>query len=101
MVILFLEEAQSVGEVRTSEWGADAAEAMCEQVRDYKVPGGKDGRVLTLGDYIDRTPKSSIGKLMLEEKVFDTWYSGRTVLLGDGKSCAMAIACWDTCDLCL
>ncbi|KAF9367247.1 hypothetical protein CPB97_006028, partial [Podila verticillata] len=51
-------------------------------VRQFKVPG-KDGKVLTLGDYIDRTPKELIVKVMLEEKVFDTWYCNRTVLLGD------------------
>jgi hypothetical protein len=84
MVIRFLDELQSVDSVH-SEWSADAAEVMCNEVRDYKVPGGKDGKILTLGDYIDRTPKGSIGKLKLEEKVFDTWYGGRTVLLGDGK----------------
>ncbi|KAG0333139.1 hypothetical protein BG000_009438 [Podila horticola] len=68
-----------------SEWGPEATEAMCNEVRAYKVPGkdGKDGKVLTLGDYIDRTPKELIVKVMLEEKVFDTWYCNRTVLLGD------------------
>ncbi|KAF9334552.1 hypothetical protein BG006_001968 [Podila minutissima] len=67
---------------RNSEWGPEAAETMCKQVRHFKVPGGKD-RVLTIGDLIDRTPKDLISKVMLEEKVFDTWYALRTVLLGD------------------
>jgi len=70
---------------RNSEWGPGAAEAMCKEVRDFKVPGGKHGQVTTMGDLIDRTPKHLISKVMLEEKVFDTWYGGRTVLLGDGK----------------
>ncbi|KAF9004134.1 hypothetical protein BGZ52_009220, partial [Haplosporangium bisporale] len=56
---------------------------MCKEVRDFKMPGGKDGALITLGDLIDRTPKDLISKVMLEEKVFDTWYGGRTVLLGD------------------
>ncbi|KAG0331845.1 hypothetical protein BG000_010558 [Podila horticola] len=68
---------------RNSEWGPEAAEAMCKEVRHFKVPGGKDGKDLTLGDFIDRTPKGFVSKVMLEEKVFDTWYGGRTVLLGD------------------
>ncbi|KAG0334034.1 hypothetical protein BG000_008694 [Podila horticola] len=68
---------------RNSEWGPEAAEAMCKQVRHFKVPGGKDGKVLTLGDYFDRTPKGLISKVMLEEKVFTTWYNVRSVLLGD------------------
>ncbi|KAG0030886.1 hypothetical protein BGZ82_007224 [Podila clonocystis] len=73
---------------RNSEWGPEAAEAMCRQVRHFKVPGGKEGQVLTMGDLIDRTPKNLISKVMLEEKVFKTWFGGRTVLLGDGKSFA-------------
>ncbi|KAF9331489.1 hypothetical protein BG006_005634 [Podila minutissima] len=67
---------------RNSEWGPEAAVAMCNEWRHLKVPGGQTGE-LTLGDYIDRTPKEYIAKVMLEEIVFDTWYSGRTVLLGD------------------
>ncbi|KAG0334035.1 hypothetical protein BG000_008695 [Podila horticola] len=48
---------------------------MCKQVRYFKVPGGKDGKILTIGDLIDRTPKHLISKVMLEEEVFDTWYA--------------------------
>ncbi|KAG0331371.1 hypothetical protein BG004_001698 [Podila humilis] len=67
---------------RNSEWGPESAETMCKIVRDFRVPGGKGGK-LTVGDLIDRTPKHLISKVMLEEKVFQTWYGGRTVLLGD------------------
>ncbi|KAG0343494.1 hypothetical protein BG004_005271 [Podila humilis] len=67
---------------RNSEWGPEAAEAMCKQVRHFKVSCGKNNN-MTLGDLIDRTPKNLISKVMLEEKVFDTWYGGRTVLIGD------------------
>lgn len=73
---------------RTSEWGPEAAEAMCKEFRHFKVPGGKDGQVLTLGDYIDRSPKEYIAKVMLEEIVFQTWHGGRTVLMGDGMRVA-------------
>ncbi|KAF9428633.1 hypothetical protein BGZ94_001656 [Podila epigama] len=68
---------------RNSEWGPEAADAMCKEVRHFKVPGGKNGAQLTIGDLIDKTPREFISKVMLEEKIFDTWYSGRTVLLGD------------------
>ncbi|KAF9376536.1 hypothetical protein CPB97_010742, partial [Podila verticillata] len=68
---------------RNSEWGPEAAEAMCKEVRHLKVPGGKDGKVCTIGDLIDKTSKDLISKVTLEEKVFDTWYDRRTVLLGD------------------
>ncbi|KAI9240078.1 MAG: hypothetical protein BYD32DRAFT_193624 [Podila humilis] len=56
---------------------------MCKEVRHLKVPGGKDGKDWTIGDIIDLTPKELISKVMLEEKLFSTWYGGRTVLLGD------------------
>ncbi|KAF9311459.1 hypothetical protein BG003_007382 [Podila horticola] len=84
MVIQFLtaETAKQNDSFRNSEWGPEAAAAMCKEWRHLKVPGGKTGE-LTLGEYIDRTPKEYIAKVMLEEIVFDTWYSGRTVLLGD------------------
>ncbi|KAG0344524.1 hypothetical protein BG004_004377, partial [Podila humilis] len=67
---------------KNSEWGPEAAEAMCEEVRDFAIPGGSKND-LTLGYLIDRTPKDLISKVMLEEKVFDTWYHGRIALMGD------------------
>ncbi|KAG0201587.1 hypothetical protein BGX33_010236 [Mortierella sp. NVP41] len=36
-----------------------------------------------MGDLYDCTSKDSTSKVMLEEKIFQTWHSGRTVLLGD------------------
>ncbi|KAG0330269.1 hypothetical protein BG000_011764, partial [Podila horticola] len=85
MVIRLLdaESSKEHDSFRNSEWGPEAAETMCKQVRHFKVPGGKDGKILTIGDLIDRTPKDLISKVMLEEKVFSTWHGGRTVLLGD------------------
>ncbi|KAF9545697.1 hypothetical protein EC957_010560 [Mortierella hygrophila] len=65
-----------------SEWGPHAAQTMCDQTRDFPIPFG-NGK-LTLGDMYDMTPKDQISKVMLEEKIFKTWYYGRTVLLGDG-----------------
>ncbi|KAF9333061.1 hypothetical protein BG006_004049 [Podila minutissima] len=64
-------------------WGPGAAEAMCEQVRHLQVPIPRNDRNMTVGDLIDMSPKDSISKVVLEEKVFDTWFGGRTVLLGD------------------
>lgn len=93
MVIHFLdkESAKRNDSFRNSEWGPEAAEALAREVRVFKVPGGKDGRVLTLGEYVDKTPSHLLSKVMLEEIVFDTWYGGRTVLLGDGKQ---SFLCW-------
>ncbi|KAG0371855.1 hypothetical protein BGX24_001078 [Mortierella sp. AD032] len=63
-----------------AEWGAHPAQAMCDETRDFPLPlgGGKTG---TLGDLYDSTPKELISKVMLEEKVFETWYRRRFVLL--------------------
>ncbi|KAG0339382.1 hypothetical protein BG000_002243 [Podila horticola] len=84
MVIKFLRKDEiAASEVyRSRDWGADAADAMCKEVRGFKVPGGKSGQQ-TLGDYIDRTPRDCIGKVRLEEIVFGTWFNGRAVLIGD------------------
>lgn len=71
---------------RNSDCGPEAVETMCKEVRHLKVPNGKDGNGWTIGDLIDQTPKDAISKCLLEEKLFSTWYGGRTVLLGDGKS---------------
>jgi hypothetical protein len=53
---------------------------LSEKIRHIKAPFG-----LTVGELIDVTPKETISKVMLEEKMFDTWYHSRTVLLGDGN----------------
>ncbi|KAF9539242.1 hypothetical protein EC957_005620 [Mortierella hygrophila] len=64
-----------------SEWGPTAAQSMCDETRKFPIAFG-NGK-MNLGDLYDRTPKELISKVMLEEKVFKTWYHGRTVLLGD------------------
>ncbi|KAG0342668.1 hypothetical protein BG004_005619 [Podila humilis] len=65
-----------------SHFRPEAAESMCKEVRHLKIPYGKDEN-MTVGGLIDLTPKNLISKVMLEEIVFETWYGGRTVLLGD------------------
>ncbi|KAG0030937.1 hypothetical protein BGZ81_002018 [Podila clonocystis] len=70
--------------IKSSEWGPDAATDMCNRVRHLPcVYGG------TLGDIIDGTPKDLISKVMLEDKYFCSWYNGRTALLGDGANMAI------------
>ncbi|KAG0212279.1 hypothetical protein BGX33_003725 [Mortierella sp. NVP41] len=88
MVMHHLDEASSKAaeehrfrELQNSEWGPYAAESMCEETRDFPITLG--GKNLTMGDIYDWTPKEQIAKVMLEEKVFQTWHSGRTVLIGD------------------
>lgn len=71
---------------RNSKWGPEAAEALAREVRPFRLPAGKDGKVRTLGEYVDRTPKHLMSKVMHDEIIFDTWYDGRAVLMGDGKT---------------
>ncbi|KAF9431016.1 hypothetical protein BGZ94_000483, partial [Podila epigama] len=68
---------------RTTEWGPECAEALAKEVREFKLPGLRNGQPRTLGDYVDRTPPQNMSKVILEEIVFETWYGGRAVLIGD------------------
>ncbi|KAF9948834.1 hypothetical protein BGZ72_009266 [Mortierella alpina] len=65
---------------RSSEWGPDSSEGMVKMVRGLPLPIAKN---LTLGDMIDATPADGICKVMLEEKLFETWSFKRSVLIGD------------------
>ncbi|KAK3845563.1 MAG: hypothetical protein J3R72DRAFT_521133 [Linnemannia gamsii] len=73
---------QRFRENNNAEWGDHPAQTMCDETRNFPVPimGGK---IRTLGDLFDLTPKEYITKVMLEEKVFDTWHYRRCILLGD------------------
>lgn len=65
---------------KNSEWGPEANEGMIKDIRNFPTIFGGP-----IGDLIDGTPKDMISKVFLEEKMIETWYHGRTVLLGDGK----------------
>lgn len=62
--------------------GPRDGEADCKELRDFPIPGGSNRWIM--GDLIDRTHKGLISKVMHEEKVFDAWFHGRTVVLDDG-----------------
>ncbi|KFH64597.1 hypothetical protein MVEG_09330 [Podila verticillata NRRL 6337] len=68
------------GNFGQSEWSVEMAEILMSRCRDIKSPYGG-----VLGDLFDRTPKSTICKYMIEEKLFSTWYYSRTCLMGDGE----------------
>ncbi|KAF8924553.1 hypothetical protein BGZ52_008059, partial [Haplosporangium bisporale] len=78
-----LDSAKRNDSFHNSEWGPETAEALAREVRDFKVPGGKDRKELTLAEYVDRKSKHLMPKVILKRIVFDTWHGGRTVLLGD------------------
>ncbi|KAG0364390.1 hypothetical protein BGZ54_007583 [Gamsiella multidivaricata] len=60
------------------DWGPDATDEMSKAVRHLQGPDGG-----TVGDLIDNSERQLISKVMLEERIFRTWYGGRTVLIGD------------------
>ncbi|KAI1305592.1 hypothetical protein EDD11_004906 [Mortierella claussenii] len=65
---------------RNSEWSPESNASMMKEFEDRMTPWG-----VSMGDIMSATPKDLISKVYLEEKMFETWYHGRTVLIGDGK----------------
>ncbi|KAG0366223.1 hypothetical protein BC939DRAFT_437188 [Gamsiella multidivaricata] len=63
---------------KNSEWGSEASGSIEDDWRAFRVPIGG-----TIGDLINLTPQESVSKVMLEEKLYTTWYHSRTVLMGD------------------
>src|SRR5690349_16926504 len=78
-----------------AEWGAYPAQMMCDETRNFPIPLGEG--LSTLGDLYDLAQKDLISKVMLEEKVFKTWHSGRVVLMGDGKCWQCLLSTVKTC----
>ncbi|KAI9239642.1 hypothetical protein MVEG_07746 [Podila verticillata NRRL 6337] len=66
---------------RNSDFGPEAAERMCKDIKDVPFVGG-NGK-LTLGNLIELSPKRLIKKVVVGEKLYKTRYADRTVLLGD------------------
>ncbi|KAF9189609.1 hypothetical protein BGZ51_009428 [Haplosporangium sp. Z 767] len=63
---------------KNSEWSPESNEGMIKEIRDFPSHFGG-----TIGDLIDATPREMISRVFLEEKLFETWHNGRTVLIGD------------------
>ncbi|KAF9391211.1 hypothetical protein BGX21_011293 [Mortierella sp. AD011] len=72
------EDKAKAQQFRNSEWGPESINAMLKEYEDFPCAFGG-----TMQDLFDATPKNLISKVFLEEKVFQTWHHGRTVLLGD------------------
>ncbi|KAF9355349.1 hypothetical protein BGX26_006665 [Mortierella sp. AD094] len=65
-------------QLQNSEWGSESVDAMIKQFQDFPCAFGG-----TMKEIFDATPRDLISKVFLEEKVFRTWYHGRSVLIGD------------------
>ncbi|KAG0236607.1 hypothetical protein BGX31_003863 [Mortierella sp. GBA43] len=71
---------------RNSEWGPESIENTIKTFKDCKVPIGG-----TMGDLIEATPQELISRVYLEEKLFETWHHGRTMLLSAGQGAVNAM----------
>ncbi|KAF9114078.1 hypothetical protein BGX27_000209 [Mortierella sp. AM989] len=69
-----------VEDTENSEYGGENTEPIVKLFRDMPCPYGG-----TMGDLVDSTNDELKSKVYVEEKMFQTWYHGRTVLLGDGE----------------
>jgi len=73
---------------RNSTWGSESHGEMIDDVKDFRVPGCG-----TLGNLINHTPKENISRVFWEEKLFETWTHGRTVLIGDAAHKVQPLGC--------
>ncbi|KAF9282192.1 hypothetical protein BGZ68_006167 [Mortierella alpina] len=80
------EEESSSSRGAEKEWGHEAAQEMLNEVRGSKCPFSG-----TVGALVDRTQPHLISKVMLEEKLFQTWFDGRVLVPFSGEGGAQAI----------
>ncbi|KAK5827747.1 hypothetical protein F5H01DRAFT_362205 [Linnemannia elongata] len=61
----------------SSDWTSQNNKKMLDEIRHFKTPYG------TMGDLFDVTDIDKVSKVYFEDKLFETWTHGRTVLIGD------------------
>ncbi|KAG0071710.1 hypothetical protein BGZ90_012161 [Linnemannia elongata] len=61
----------------SSDWTSQNNKKMLDEIRHFKTPYG------TMGDLFDATDIEKVSKIYFEDKLFETWTHGRTVLIGD------------------
>ncbi|KAK5827766.1 hypothetical protein F5H01DRAFT_409512 [Linnemannia elongata] len=61
----------------SSDWTNQDNKKMLDEIRHFKTPYG------TMGDLFDVTDIEKVSKIYFEDKLFETWTHGRTVLIGD------------------
>ncbi|KAG0054362.1 hypothetical protein BGZ83_011371 [Gryganskiella cystojenkinii] len=59
-------------------WEYERAIEMIKKVKDFNIPFGG-----TLEDLLDKTPTEEISRLYMEDRLYETWTDGRTVLIGN------------------
>ncbi|KAG0257472.1 hypothetical protein DFQ27_005083 [Actinomortierella ambigua] len=71
-------------------WGPESPSEILAEAHQFKCPYSSGSAL----DLIQATPLDRVSKVLLEEKMFESWYSGRVVLIGDGASQAILDAAY-------
>ncbi|CAO3563772.1 unnamed protein product [Mortierella alpina] len=80
LIIHFFDRGLLQSAETITRWKSQPAGDMCEALKDLPLPCGEN---LTLQDLMEETSRELLSKIMHEERFFQTWYSGRAVLMGD------------------
>ncbi|KAG0233654.1 hypothetical protein BGW41_001406 [Actinomortierella wolfii] len=72
------EQVHSQEDFRFSEWGSEALGNIREEVEKLTITIGE-----TVGNVLEHTDMSNVSRVLLEDKLFNVWYDGRTCLMGD------------------
>ncbi|KAF9977688.1 hypothetical protein BGZ73_005198 [Actinomortierella ambigua] len=74
----FLEtQVQDESNFRFSEWGSESVDTLRKEIDPFKVSLGG-----TIGEMIEHSG-TNVSRIMIEEKLFTSWFDGRTALMGD------------------
>jgi len=79
---------KDIAAIRQERLSSEAKEKLFKDVYNFPIKPDdneevRQGNQPTLGDLLDATEPGLAATILLEEKMFETWYHGRTVLIGD------------------
>ncbi|KAG0239280.1 hypothetical protein B0O80DRAFT_459841 [Mortierella sp. GBAus27b] len=82
------ESPKDIAALRKERLSQEAKEKFIKDVYNFPIKASdneesRQGKRATLGDLIDATEPGIAATVLLEEKMFETWHHGRTVLIGD------------------
>ncbi|KAF9978288.1 hypothetical protein BGZ73_003095 [Actinomortierella ambigua] len=63
---------------RFADWESESAKALLKEIEHLPITIGG-----TIGNLLNKTERSKISRTLLQDKLFNAWYEGRTCLMGD------------------
>ncbi|KAF9966561.1 hypothetical protein BGZ65_000350, partial [Modicella reniformis] len=80
--------SKDIATLRKELLSPESKEKMIKDVSHFPVKtfiseNDRPEKLCTLGDLFEATEPETTARVLLEEKMFETWHYGRTVLLGD------------------